>query len=609
VRIEDYGLLSDLETAALVGADGSIDWLCLPRFDSPSCFAALLGDADHGRWLLGPAGETRRASRRYRDGTLVLETEFETEDGVARLIDCMPPRQGAISVVRVVEGLRGRVTMRMELIIRLDYGSAVPWVTSAGDGLTAVQGPDALQLVTPVEVRGERLTSLSTFELAEGERVPFVLQWHPSHEPAPKPPDAERAVSECEQFWRKWSAASTYEGEWGEAVGTSLAVLKGLTHSTTGGIVAAPTTSLPEALGGERNWDYRYCWVRDAALSLYALLLCGHGEEALAFRDWLMRAVAGSPAQARIMYGVAGERRLSEELLEHLPGYERSAPVRIGNAAADQFQMDIYGELLNVGYFAHLTGRARGLPPDLVIDPAGWDLQLAVLRFLESAWDRADQGIWEVRGPPRAFTYSRVMAWVALDRAVRTVEEFGMDGPLDRWKRLRAEIHEEVCRKAYDPERRTFTQYYGSTELDATGLLIPAVGFLPPGDPRVVGTVEAIQRELSEDGLTYRYTGDSTGTVDGLAGKEGAFVPCSFWLADALAMIGRRDEARDLFERLLGLRNELGLLSEEYDPVAGRMLGNFPQAFSHLALINTAHVLGERGRSIRSPEAADGAAP
>jgi GH15 family glucan-1,4-alpha-glucosidase len=587
--IEDYGFLSNLQTAALVGRDGSIDWLCLPRFDSGAVFAALLGDERHGRWLLAPSGGIRRVSRRYRPGTLVLETEFETEDGVAQVVDCMPPVDGAASVVRVVEGVKGRVPLRMQLVIRLDYGSVIPWVTSDGGGLLAVAGPDALRLWTPVPMRGKDYTTIADFAVREGERVPFLLDWHPSHLPAPHPIDALHALTWTRRFWEDWSARCTYVGEWPEPVLGSLAVLKGLTYAPTGGIVAAPTTSLPEVLGGERNWDYRFCWLRDAALTLGALLRCGYIDEALAFREWVLRATAGHPREAQIMYGISGERRLTEYELDLLPGYEGSRPVRIGNLAADQFQLDVFGEVMDAGHVGRLAATAQGISLHTPRFRRNWRRNQTLISYLEEVWRRPDDGIWEVRGPQRHFTHSKVMAWVAFDRAVQAVEAFGLEGPVDRWRQRRDEVHAEVCREGYDADRGTFTQYYGSAELDASLLLLPTVGFLPPDDPRVRGTVEAVRRELCEDGFVYRYsTGDDEHEVDGLRGKEGAFLPCTFWLVDALAMSGELDEARSIFERLLGLRNDLGLLAEEYDVDAGRLVGNFPQAFTHLALVGSA---------------------
>jgi GH15 family glucan-1,4-alpha-glucosidase len=584
-RIEDYGLVGDTHTAALIGRDGSVDWLCFPRFDSAACFAALLGDERHGRWLLAPAGGFRRVSRRYRPGTLVLETEFESKDGTVRVVDCMPPRQKHPNLVRVVEGVAGRVPMRMQLVARFEYGSIVPWVTHRGRLLSAVAGPDALTLRSPIQTRGEDLKTVAEFDVSAGDSVPFVLTWHVSYERAPRAIDAGRAVAETEAWWREWSARGSYEGEWREAVERSLIVLKALTYAPTGGIVAAATTSLPEQVGGVRNWDYRYCWLRDATFALYALMTAGYTAEAQAWRDWLVRAVAGQPRQMQIMYGVAGERRLTEIELPWLPGYEASAPVRVGNGAAEQYQLDVYGELMDSLHQARGAGIAA--------NPAAWHVQRVLLDFLESGWREPDDGIWEVRGPRRHFTHSKVMAWVALDRAVKAVERFGLRGPVERWRSLREDIHAEVCREGYDAERKTFTQFYGSSELDASLLMIPLVGFLPPSDPRVVGTVEAVQRELLHDGFVRRY---STRTdVDGLPVGEAAFLVCTLWLADNLALLGRSGEARRLFERVLDLRNDLGLLSEEYDPAARRLVGNFPQALSHVGLVNTAHNLATTG--------------
>ena len=594
MRIEDYGLISNLRTAALVGRDGSVDWLCLPRFDSDACFAALLGDERHGRWLVAPAGGVRKVTRRYRPGTLVLETEFETEDGAVRLIDCMPPANGTEGIVRVVEGVRGSVPMKLHLTIRLSYGSVVPWVTSDLGSLHAMGGPDALRLSTPIDLRGEGESTVAEFTVREGERVPFVLDWHESHLAAPHPVDAFHAVARTQRFWEEWSARSRYEGEWREPVHTSLLALKGMTYAPTGGIVAAPTTSLPESLGGVRNWDYRYTWIRDAVLTLSAFVRSGYWEEAMAFRDWMLRATSGRPRDLRIMYGIAGERRLPEAELDWLPGYEGSFPVRVGNGAAEQFQLDVYGELADAGYLARSSLSVLGLQVDPVQERHNRKRSNKLWETVEELWTEPDEGIWEVRGPRRHFTHSKVMAWVAFDRAVRSTEDFGWDGPVDRWRRLRDEIHAEVCREGYDADRNTFTQYYGSRELDASLLLIPAVGFLPATDPRVQGTIKAIQDELTQDGLVYRYRPDAfdvEGDVDGLPGKEGAFLPCSFWLVDALAMSGRVGEARSLYERLLGLRNDLGLISEEYDVDRGRMVGNFPQAFTHLALVDSAHRL------------------
>ncbi len=583
MRIEDYALIGDTQTAALVGCNGSIDWLCLPRFDSGACFAALLGTRDHGRWLLAPAAPNATVTRRYRARTLVLETTFATGEGEVRVVDLMPIRAQAPDLVRVVEGVRGRVPMVMELVIRFDYGGAVPWARRAAGGLRAVAGPDALELNTPVETSGEGLATVSRFEVGAGERIPFVLTWHPSHEPPPPPVDGVLAMADTAAWWEAWSARC--QSSEGAAILRSLITLKALTYAPTGGLVAAPTTSLPEDLGGVRNWDYRYCWLRDATFSLYALMLGGYEAEALAWRDWLLRAAAGAPEQLQIMYGPAGERRLPELTLDWLPGYEGSAPVRIGNAASGQFQLDVYGEVMDCLHQARRAGADT--------DPDAWALQVALMESLEGRWREPDEGIWEVRGPRRDFTHSKVMAWVAADRAVKAVERFGAQGPADRWRALRAEIHAEVCARGFDAERGTFSQSYGRPELDASLLLIPLVGFLPASDPRVLGTVAAIQRELCEDGFVRRYAGQSLGEVDGLPGVEGVFLPCTFWLADNLILQGRHAEGRALFERLTGLANDVGLLAEEYDTARGRLVGNFPQAFTHVALVNTAHNLGE----------------
>ena len=579
LRIEDYALIGDTQTAALVGIDGSIDWMCIPRFDSPACFAALLGDESNGRWLLAPADDVRRVERRYRDDTLVLETDFHTDGGVLQVVDSMPIRDEAPDVVRIARCLEGRVQVHMELVLRFDYGHVVPWVRREPDGgLTAVAGPDAVHLIPGRPTRGRDLTTVAEFELDAGDEVPFVLTWFPSHEPAPLAVDGLSATEDTTSWWREWSARSLADGPDRALVQRSLITLKALTYAPTGGIVAAPTTSLPEAIGGVRNWDYRFCWVRDATLTLQALIHAGYHDEAGAWRDWLLRAVAGSPPELQIMYGPAGERRLTELELDWLPGYEGSAPVRIGNAASRQFQLDVFGELMD----ALAQARDAGLHAD----PAAWRLQAALLGYLETVWEEPDEGIWEVRGSRRHFVHSKVMAWVAFDRAVQAVERHGHDGPVDRWRTLRDAVHREVCECGYDAERNTFTQSYGSRTLDAATLMIPLVGFLPPDDPRVVGTVEAIQRELMADGYVLRY--DSAEADDGLPPGEGAFLPCSFWLADCLTLLGRRDEARALFDRLAGLANDVGLLAEEYDPHLGRQVGNFPQAFTHVGLVNTA---------------------
>ncbi len=589
--IEDYALIGDTHTAALVSRSGSIDWLCLPRFDSPACFAALLGDERHGRWLIEPAGEVSSVHRAYRGDSLVLETEFRTPDGVVRLVDCMPPRQHDPDLVRVVEGIRGRVPMRMELVIRFYYGSIVPWVRNQDGALHAIAGPDSVWLRSPVEMHGENFRTYAEFTVSEGERVPLMLTWHASHKRAPRRIDPIRAVDDTESWWSEWASRITYEGGWRDAVIRSLLTLKALTYRPTGGIVAAPTTSLPEALGGVRNWDYRHCWLRDATLTLDALMLAGLVSEAKAWREWLLRAVAGQPEQMQVLYGLAGERRVTEHELDWLPGYEGSRPVRTGNAAVDQFQLDVYGEVMDVLHLAREAG--------LQTDETAWEFQLALMDFLESNWREPDEGLWEIRAPRRHFTHSKVMAWVAMDRAVKAVEGHGLQGSAQRWRALRKAIHDEVCEHAFDAERNTFVQYYGGDQLDASLLMIPLVGFLPVTDPRVRGTVEAIQRVLCVDGLVLRYHPDTSAGVDGLPPGEGAFLACSFWLADALALMGRQKEAREQFERLLELRNDVGLLAEEYDPRLGRQLGNFPQAFSHVPLINTASHLSEPGRSRR----------
>ncbi|HSB20593.1 MAG TPA: glycoside hydrolase family 15 protein [Anaeromyxobacteraceae bacterium] len=583
IPIEDYALVGDMQTAALVSRGGSVDWLCVPRFDSGACFAALLGEPRHGRWLLGPAGQVRSARRRYRESTLVLETEIETQAGVVRLVDFMPPRERHPALVRIVEGVRGTVPVRMELVIRYDYGSIVPWVQAVDGVLRAVAGPDALALRTTARTRGEGLTTVSDLVVSDGDRVPFVLQWHPSHEPPPPPLDTWKCLEDTEAWWRAWASRSTYRGPWRDAVLRSLITLKALTHQITGGIVAAPTTSLPESMGGVRNWDYRFCWLRDATFTLYALLVSGYREEAARWREWLLRAAAGDPADLQIMYGLGGERRSPEVTLDWLPGYAASRPVRIGNAAVHQRQLDVYGEVMDAMHQAHRSG----IPPE----PSAWGLQRALLDFLESSWQGPDEGLWEVRGTPQHFTHSKVMTWVAFDRAIKAIEGLGRDGPLERWRGLRARIHREVCQRSVDRQRGCFTMSYESSRLDASLLMIPLVGFLPPNDDRVVATVRAIEQELLRDGLVSRY---QTAGEDGLPPGEGAFLACSFWLADNYALAGRAEEARRLFERLLGLRNDVGLLAEEYDPVAGLQLGNFPQAFSHVGLVNTAFNLTPR---------------
>ena len=587
LRIEDYAIIGDCKTAALVGRDGSVDWLCWPRFDSAACFAALLGTPEHGRWLIAAADPNAKVTRRYRDDTLILETDFETPDGAVTLIDFMPVGAEASHVARIVIGRRGQLAMRCELVLRFDYGSIVPWVTRLDDGtLEAIAGPDMALLRTPIALRGEHLKTVGDFTVSEGQTLPFVLTYGRSHRAAPESIDPIAALSDTEVFWRNWSAGCTGMGEWSGLVRRSLITLKALTYQPTGGIVAAPTTSLPEQLGGTRNWDYRYCWIRDATLTLLSLMHSGFYEEAQDWRLWLHRAVAGLPAQAQIMYGVAGERRLPELILPWLPGYQGAAPVRIGNAASDQCQLDIYGEMLD----AYYQGRRGGLAP---ADFAS-NLIPVLLDHLAQIWRDPDEGIWEIRGPRQHFTHSKVMAWVAFDRAVKLAEHFDLPGPVDRWKALRQTIHDDVCAKAYQRGTRRFVQHYGANTLDASVLLMPLVGFLPVTDPRVSGTVEAIERDLTVRGFVLRY--DTERAEDGLPPGEGAFLPCSFWLADCLLMLGRIADARRLFERLAGLCNDVGLLAEEYDPRTERLTGNFPQAFSHIALVNTAHNLVLAGK-------------
>ncbi|HET9763249.1 MAG TPA: glycoside hydrolase family 15 protein [Casimicrobiaceae bacterium] len=576
--VADYALIGNTHAAGLVGRDGSIDWLCLPRFDSAACFAALLGDPGNGRWLLAPQAAVKRVCRRYRSDTLVLETEFETAEGSVRLVDCMPLWPGRSEVVRFVEGVSGRVAMRMELVIRFGYGAVVPWVRRLNGALVATAGPDSLRLRTGVDVRGEGLTTVAEFSVAAGERVPFVLTHFVSHEAPPIPIDPDAAIEATGRAWCEWAARCTYDGRWREEVTASLIVLKGLTYAPTGGIVAAPTTSLPEREGQTRNWDYRFCWLRDATFSLYALLLAGYHEEAAAWREWLLRAAAGRPHDLQTLYGVAGERELPERTLDWLAGYAGSRPVRVGNAASTQLQLDVFGEIMDTLHVA----RTAGLDPD----DAAWQLQRVLLDFLESIWSQPDNGIWEIRGPRQHFTHSKIMAWVAFDRAVKAVERAKLDGPVERWRGLCRQIRDEICARGYDAERGTFVQYYGAKHTDASLLMLPVVGFLPARDPRVQGTVRTIERELMVDGFVLRYPTE-TG-VDGLPPGEGVFLPCSFWLVDNYALAGRLEEATALFERLLALRNDVGLLAEEYDPRSRRMLGNFPQAFTHVGLVNTA---------------------
>ena len=608
-RIEDYAIIGDCETAALVSRGGSIDWLCWPRFDSGACFAALLGGPEHGRWIIAPADPDARVSRRYRGDTLILETTFETADGEATLIDFMPLRDGKSNVVRTVVGKRGRVVMKTQLIMRFDYGAVVPWVNrTEDDTLRAVAGPDLIAIRADVPLRGEGLTTVSDFEVAQGDRVSFVMTWGPSHLPPPEAIDPAEALAKTEKFWTNWARRCSYRGPWRDPVMRSLLTLKALTYAPTGGIVAAPTTSLPEQLGGIRNWDYRYCWLRDATLTLLALMDAGYFREAAAWRDWLLRAAAGSPDQVQIMYGLAGERLLREWDIPWLPGYENSKPVRCGNAAHEQLQLDVYGEVMDALHQARI-----GKIPEI---SEAWSLEKALVQQLEKIWRTPDQGIWEVRGEPKHFTHSKVMAWVAFDRVVKSAEQFGLSGPVDRWRAIRDEIHEDVCRNAFSTKHNAFVQSYGSELADASVLMIPLVGFLPPTDPRVASTVAFVEKHLLLDGFVLRY--DSAETDDGLPPGEGAFVACSFWLADNYVLLGRKDDALRIFNRLLELRNDVGLLSEEYDDRVGRQVGNFPQAFSHIALLSTAFNLGRverqnaphpaqqrREDQVRSPQADD----
>jgi GH15 family glucan-1,4-alpha-glucosidase len=578
-RIEDYALIGDCESAALVARDGSIDWLCWPRFDSDACFAALLGTSEHGRFRIAPETEPVKITRRYRPHTLILETCFETADGAVTLIDFMPIRGRNPDCVRIVVGERGSVKMCAELVLRFGYGAVVPWVRKLGDGaLRAIAGPDMVVLRTPVHLRGENMRTVGAFTVSEGDRVPFVLSYGPSHLPIPEAFAADAALQDTESFWNAWSRKGRHEGEWSNAICRSLITLKALTYAPTGGMVAAPTTSLPERIGGNRNWDYRFCWVRDATLTLLALMNAGYFEEAQAWRDWLTRAVAGRPEQLEVMYGVAGERRLTEWEVSWLPGYENSSPVRIGNAAHSQLQLDVFGEVMDTLH----QGRRGGLPAS----ESGWDVQIALLDHLETIWREPDHGIWEVRTEPQHFTYSKAMVWVAFDRAVKSAEMFGLPGDVQRWRHVRDEVCADVTAHGWSDQRSSFVRTYGGSDLDASLLLLAPVGFLKPDDPRYRATVEAIERDLVVDGLVLRY--DSLKARDGLPAGEGAFLACSFWLADAYLLLGRRDDAEMLFKRLVGLANDVGLLSEEYDPRAKRHLGNFPQAFSHVALINTA---------------------
>lgn len=578
-RIEDYAMIGDCESAALVGRDGSIDWLCWPRFDSDACFAALLGEPANGRWRIAPAADKAATSWRYRSDGLILETRYETSDGAACVIDFMPPRDSAPSLVRLVTGISGHLAMNCEFIVRFGYGKTLPWVTRLNDGgLSAIAGPDRVVLRTPAELTSKDMTTAATFTIGAGETTPFVLSYGQSYLPPPPAIDPARALAETEEFWRDWSKRGDVSGSYSEAIRRSLIVLKGLTHAQTGGVVAAATTSLPEQFGGERNWDYRFCWVRDATLTLLALMNAGYFEEASAWRDWLLRAVAGAPDQMQIMYGLGGERRLTERSADWLPGYEGAKPVRIGNAAHNQFQLDVYGELMDALHQARKGGLAGSEP--------AWAVQRVLLKHVETSWNEPDEGIWEMRRGRRHFTFSKVMAWVAIDRAVKAVEQFGLDGDVEHWRALRTRMHESICAHGYDASRNTFTQSYGRPELDACLLLLAEVGFLDADDPRFRGTVEAVERELLRDGFLLRYS--TVAADDGLPPGEGAFLACSFWLVDAWLMIGRRADAEALFERLLAVRSDLGLLAEEYDSRVGRLCGNFPQAFSHVGLINAA---------------------
>ncbi|HEY0799532.1 MAG TPA: glycoside hydrolase family 15 protein [Steroidobacteraceae bacterium] len=594
--IENYALIGDCRTAALVGNDGSIDWLCFPRFDSSACFAALLGGPQHGRWLLAPAGKIKSVQRCYLKDSLILQTDFHTQRGSVRIIDFMPVSGQRWDVVRIVQGLSGKVRLRMELVVRFDYGSIVPWVRRSKDLLLITAGPDTLELASSVAVQGENMKTVAEFQISKGRRESFVLNYRPSHFTTRPAVDAQKALKKTAADWQRWSARCRYKGRWRDSVLRSLITLKAMTYAPTGGIVAAVTTSLPEQPGGVRNWDYRYCWLRDATFTLNALLLAGYNGEATAWREWLLRAIAGSPDDLQIVYSVDGVRRLDEFELRWLPGYEGSKPVRIGNAASRQFQLDVYGEVMDSLHLA----RAADIHPH----PEAWNMQIALLKFLESHWELPDEGLWEVRGPPRHFTHSKIMAWVAFDRAIKDAEKGGLEGSVERWRQLRDTIHTQVCAMGFDVANNTFVQSYESQFLDASLLLIPQVGFLPPDDPRVIGTVAAIERHLMLDGFVLRY---STATdVDSLPAGEGTFLPCSFWLADCYLLMGRRSEAEGLFERLLAIGNDVGLFAEEYDPRAQRMLGNFPQALAHMALVNTARLLSISGEEARGAAARGG---
>ena len=590
-RIEDYAFLSDTQTGALVSRDGCVDWLCFPRFDSGACFASLLGKRDNGHWRFFPDEKTEKIERRYRGNSLILETDIKTARGAVRLIDFMPPRGENPDLIRIVEGLDGNVTIEMELIIRFDYGHVVPWVRKRHGGLEAIAGPDGLILRSPIETRGKDLTTVAKFEVKKGDRIPFVLTWFASHEEPPKAVTADHALRDTEDFWSRWSKSCHRKTPWEDAIVRSLVVLKGLTYAPTGGLVAALTTSLPEEIGGVRNWDYRYCWLRDAAFTLIAFMNAGYKDEARQWREWLLRAIAGMPSQMQIMYGVHGERRLEEFEVPWLEGYENSKPVRVGNAASHQFQMDVYGEVLAAMHRAQLEGIEN--------DESDWALQEGLMKFLEANWQKPDYGIWEIRGEPRHFTHSKMMAWLAFDRAIKLAEACNctVRENIDRWRKVRDQIHREVCERGFNKTKNAFTQYYGGETLDASLLIMPLISCLPATDPRIVGTIEAIERELMVDGFVLRYRPEAE-HVDGLPGREGVFLPCSFWLAGCLHLIGRKDEARELFERLLTVRNDLGLLSEEYSPGLKRQLGNFPQAFSHVALVNMALLLSDQHPAI-----------
>ncbi len=586
--LEDYAMIGDTHTVALVGKNGSIDWLCLPRFDSPSVFTRLLGDEDHGYWQIAPTGGVKRVQRRYRKDTLILETDFETEDGLVRIIDLMPVRDGRADVLRLVEGVRGRVPMHMDLVLRFDYGSIIPWVQRTDGRLSAMGGPDAVLLETPIETHGRDFTTVCDFVVDEGDRVPFRLTWYPSHEDHPRSGlDCDRSLAETEQFWTEWSARSDLGDEWRDEAQRSLITLKALTYAPTGGSVAAPTTSLPEKLGGVRNWDYRYCWLRDATFVLSAFVNSGHRSEAEAWRDWLVRAIGGDPDHLQIMYGISGERRLYEHELDWLPGYEGSSPVRVGNDAAPQLQLDAAGMVMDALYLAHV--KEIGSP-----DGEIWAVKNGMLDLLEKRWVEPDAGLWEVRAERRHYTHSKMLSWVAFDRAVKTVEKYGIEGPVDKWRRLRQEIHDEVCDKGWNDDVGAFTMYYGSDALDASLLTMPLLGFLPIDDPRVQSTIRGVEDKLAYGDFLLRYqTPDEE--ADGLPPGEGAFLLCTSWLADCYVMAGRHDRARELVQKLLDISNDVGLLAEQYEPDENRMLGNFPQAFSHLGLVSTINALNGFG--------------